>query len=504
METKTRFRIFAGILIFFAFLVVTAKIIDPDFYWHLQDGETILATHVVPRVDTYSYPMANIPWVDHEWLVEAWMAWMWNYDLAWALAIIFAVAAFIPFVVWLKRYRTWPDLWAIAAGAALFVSFLAVRPQVLSYLFFFIVFELLSRYYGDGKNRGARKKIYLAVLPLIFFVWANIHAEFFSGLVLFGIFFLTDTAIAWWREKKISWGGIPFAFTMLAASVITPLFNPYGAGLYGEIFRVMFSGNTMKYIQEWQSPFSMQATFSPTTIAISFLFSVFILLVIKYYKRLTPTALAAGLIFFLLFIKAMRMGPLFVIIAIPLICEGFVYASAEFSAHWHLVSRRMKIFFKGIGLVVSVAALCLVFFAPITLAATQYPASAVAFLNQSAAQGNHIVLLNYYSWGGYLIWNVPEIKVFIDGRMPHWIAPDGTSAMKDYITLFLAKPDPAAQEAIIKKWGINTMLIPSSDAAANNNDIALIKELQSEGWTATYKDSIAIILQCDTNSCDVR
>ncbi len=504
METKTRFKVFTGILIFFAFLVVTAKIIDPDFYWHLQDGETILATHVVPRMDTYSYTMANIPWMDHEWLVEAWMAWMWNYDLAWALAIIFAVAAFIPFVVWLKRYRTWPDLWAIAAGAALFVSFLAVRPQVLSYLFFFIVFELLSRYYGDGENRSVRKKVYLAVLPLIFFVWANIHAEFFSGLVLFGIFFLTDTAIAWWREKKISRGGIPFAFTMLAASVITPLFNPYGAGLYGEIFRVMFSGNTMKYIQEWQSPFSMQATFSPTTIAISFLFSVFILLVIKYYKRLTPTALAAGLIFFLLFIKAMRMGPLFVIIAIPLICEGFVYASAEFSAHWHLVSRRMKIFFKGIGAAVSTAAFCLIFFAPVTLAATQYPASAVAFLNQSAEQGNHIVLLNYYSWGGYLIRNAPEIKVFIDGRMPHWIAPDGTSAMKDYVTLFLMKPNPATQQAIIKKWGINTMLIPSSDAAANNNDIALIKELQSEGWTATYKDSIAIILQCDTNSCGAR
>jgi hypothetical protein len=162
----------------------------------------------------------------------------------------------------------------------------------------------------------------------------------------------------------------------------------------------------------------------------------------------------------------------------------------------------MKIFFKGIGFAVSATAFCLIFFAPITLAATQYPASAVAFLNQSAAQGNHIVPLNYYSWGGYLIRNAPEIKVFIDGRMPHWIAPDGTSAMKDYITLFLTKPNPATQEAIIKKWGINTVLIPTSDTTSNNNDIALIKELQSEGWTATYQDSIAIILQCDATSCD--
>jgi hypothetical protein len=504
MEASLRFRILAGILIFIAFLTVATKIIDPDFYWHLQDGKTILATHAVPRVDTYSYTMTNAPWVDHEWLVEAWMAWMWNHDLAWALAVVFAVAAFIPFAVWLRRYRTWPDLWAITAGAALFVSFIAVRPQVFSYLFFFIVFALLSRYYGDGKDRTARKKRYLAALPLIFFVWANIHAEFFSGLVLFGIFFLTDTAVTTWREKKISWNDIPFASAVLVASAATPLFNPYGAGLYGEIFRVMLSGNTINYIQEWQSPFPMQTTFSPVTIATSFIFSLFILLVIKFYKRLTPTTLVAGVIFFLLFAKAMRMGPLFIIIAAPLLCEGFTYASAGFSSRWHLVSRRMKIFFKGIGLAVSVAAFGLIFFAPITLATSHYPANAVAFLNQGTAQGNHIVLLNYYDWGGYLIWNAPKIKVFIDGRMPHWIAPDGTSAMEDYAALFLTKPDPAAQQAIIKKWGINTILIPSSEAASNNNDITLIKGLRSTGWTLTYKDAVATILQCSVSSCNER
>ena len=161
MDAPLRYRVVAGILIFFAFLAVIAKTVDPDFYWHLQDGEAILATHMVPRVDTYSFTMANMPWVDHEWLVEAGFAWMWNHNLMWALAIIFAIIAFIPFVVWLKRYRSWPALWAIAAGATLFMSFLAIRPQILPYLLFFIVSSCSPVTTGMGRiARRGRKYIF--------------------------------------------------------------------------------------------------------------------------------------------------------------------------------------------------------------------------------------------------------------------------------------------------------------------------------------------------------
>lgn len=508
MEAPLRYRVFAGILIFFAFVVVAGKTVDPDFYWHLRDGESILATHTVPRTDTYSYTMAGVPWVDHEWLVEAGFAWMWNHGLTPALDLIFAVIAFIPFVVWLRRYRSWPDLWVIAAGAALFMSFLAVKPQVISYLLFFVVYELLARYYcpaPDGGGGATRKKICLLVLPLVFFVWANIHAEFFSGLVLFGIFLATDVAVAWWRarreKKKFREGDIPFSIAMLVASVATPLLNPYGAGLYGEIFRVMFSANTMKYIQEWQSPFTTQATFSPATIAFAFLFSIFIFLAVRFRKQLTPARLAAAVAFFLFFAKAQRMGPLFVIAAMPIFYEGFALALAEAGARWHIASHRAQKIFRGIGAVLSIAAFCVVLLAPAALASTQYPVAAVNFLNgQNAATGNHIVILNFYGWGGYLDWNAPEIPVFIDGRMPHWTEPDGVSAMQDYVDLFLSPVSWPEQEAILKEWGVNTVLIQNPGANATGTSALFIDELESAGWATTYQDPMAIVLQCGGGS----
>ncbi|HUC02188.1 MAG TPA: hypothetical protein VMA75_04820 [Candidatus Paceibacterota bacterium] len=496
MDAPLRYRVFAGILIFFSFLVITAKTIDPDLYWHLRDGELILATHTVPRVDTYSYTMAGMPWVDHEWLVEAAFAWMYNHGLMPVLDLIFAIIAFIPFVVWLRRYRTWPDLWAIGAGASVFMSFLAVKPQIVSYLFFFIVYELLAHYYLTAKDaRGAHRKIYLLALPLVFFVWANIHAEFVSGLLLFGVFPMTDAAVAIYRKTKGQWNAVLFPAAMFVLSAVTPLFNPYGAGLYGEIVRVALSANTMKYIQEWQSPFAGSPSLSPTTFALAFVLSIFIFLVLRFGKRVPPAALSAAVIFFLLFAKAQRMGPLFIIIAIPFMHEGLSLAATEVVSRWHLASRRAKKIFRGVGNTLSVAAFGAIVVTPATLVPSQYPVGAVTLLNDQAAQGNHIVLLNFYGWGGYLDWNAPEIPVFIDGRMPHWTEPDGTSAMQNYVDIFLAPTNWPTQETILKEWGVNTVLIQSSKQGESNANTTLTGELLANGWAETYKDQTAIVLE---------
>ncbi|MCL5432527.1 MAG: hypothetical protein M1524_00215, partial [Patescibacteria group bacterium] len=41
-------------------------------------------------------------------------------------------------------------------------------------------------------------------------------------------------------------------------------------------------------------------------------------------------------------------------------------------------------------------------------------------------------LLTLYNWGGWLIWNYPEIKPTIDGRMPFWRNKSGYSGFLDY------------------------------------------------------------------------
>src|SRR5271165_5841398 len=45
-------------------------LVDPDMWWHLKVGETILATHRFPTTDPYSFTVHGQPWLAYEWLGE--------------------------------------------------------------------------------------------------------------------------------------------------------------------------------------------------------------------------------------------------------------------------------------------------------------------------------------------------------------------------------------------------------------------------------------------------
>jgi hypothetical protein len=43
--------------------------------------------------------------------------------------------------------------------------------------------------------------------------------------------------------------------------------------------------------------------------------------------------------------------------------------------------------------------------------------------------------LTFYNWGGWLIWNYPEIKPSMDGRMPFWKDEKEYSSFAEYYPL---------------------------------------------------------------------
>ena len=59
----------------------------------------------------------------------------------------------------------------------------------------------------------------------------------------------------------------------------------------------------------------------------------------------------------------------------------------------------------------------------------QCSSSSADFLIENNLDKN---LYTLYGWGGYLIWNYPEIKPSIDGRMHIWRDESGYSAFEDY------------------------------------------------------------------------
>lgn len=520
----------AGLIIFLSFFyIINFKMIDPDLGWHLKTGEWIFNNKLIPHFDEYSYTMPGFKWVDHEWLIDTWLWWMRSNNLWLIVVLIFSALTFCPFLIWLRRCKSLAELWLIILLAILMLDFTGTRPQIISFFLFFIVLEILYKSLNYNSS-SSKKKIYLIILPVIFFIWANLHAGFFSGLVLFGLFIFISFLLEWRKNKNFNNSILKIYFPIFLISLSLTLINPYGWELYKEIFTVIFSSDTAKYINEWKS-----SLIASSVISFSLILGISLSLFKKYYKKYPLQILIIALFFFVMYLKSVRMGPLFFITIMPIMTLGIGFIkeeilSAQKKSPFNL--KQLKIF-KIISIFLFIFIIGLFGYTLKTYKSFYLPEKAVNFLKEYAKQENLQNILNDYGWGGYLIWKMPELKVFIDGRMPHWIDMNGNSAMKDYIKIYYSS-DKEAWKNIFKKYKISTVIKAKSNCQArkslnlispkiknylskyNNKFVQIIKNilrksekerigtfLLENNWKIIYEDEITIIMYCNPKSCSL-
>jgi len=103
-----------------------------------------------------------------------------------------------------------------------------------------------------------------------------------------------------------------------------------------------------------------------------------------------------------------------------------------------------------------------------------YPVGAVAALRTGSG-----TLLNEYDWGGYLIYRVPERKVFIDGRL----FPFYPDVLNDYRDAVEMRPD---WKDVLAKYDVReALLMPSKPLAV---------ALREGGWTVRAEGSNFVLL----------
>jgi len=66
------------------------------------------------------------------------------------------------------------------------------------------------------------------------------------------------------------------------------------------------------------------------------------------------------------------------------------------------------------------------------------------------------IIYNRYEWGGYLIWQLPDYKVFVDGRMPAWPTPSGKSPYTIYLETLQNQP---GWQDTLKEYNVSWLLI---------------------------------------------
>jgi len=437
----TRPKIFAILTTLTVFLFLLYPPTDSDLGWHLKYGEYFLQNKQILRQDIFSHTFQGYPWINHSWLFDI-LAYLSFAQLRFlGLSILGALIVFAALKTILKSVKASPLETLLSASIFIFFAKnsleVGIRSQFLSWLGLSVLLFLLNKY-----KKGQAKA--LLFLPLLFLFWANFHGTFLLGLAVLGIFWLVEIAKSFRPDLSLA---------CLTSATVT-LLNPFGFHICQEAFK-HFGSPLLQTVYEWK-PVDLSA---PTGI-IFVIFAGIMITKALFDKKEDNTHQVAILtaLLFLAFTKR-RFVPLFVLASLPVFVQITRKATKLLKSEWvesitymtviiaflyasFIRSPRLNLFSFSWN------SFCLDGPKPIGCSE-----EAVKFLKLNPPEGK---MFNLYRWGGYLVWRLPEKKVFIDGRMHLW-QKDSRKIIEDYGQIFEAKP---GWEEKLEKYDVSWIFVP--------------------------------------------
>lgn len=480
-----------ALLLFFIVNLALQTPTEPDFGWHLRTGLDLLAHGwQMPTTDPYSHTMPDWPWVEHAWLTDGLIGWLYRGTGLLGVVVLFAA---IPVAAGLVAAGAGRAGWTsrlVAVAIMLWVArpFLGVRTQMVTLLGLALLLWLWRRIQDEQTWP-------LWTIPPLFLLWANLHGGFTAGLLTLGVIGLASAAMrvtadrrssvaSWLDEPVPAWPQVGLLAVTIGFAGVATLINPYGWHLYREIYLSLSDRFMLETLQEWQ-PLSLEM--GAGVLYVGYL-AVLGLAAILCYRRIEPVRWAVLAVFFAFSVRHWRNIPFFLIVSLPLCTELVADVAARVAARMPAWVQRPKQW--GLGLALA-AAVCMVVLGPDHLTrvvrsglapeeffrGTDYPIEAVRWISANREKVG-IRLFNEYGHGGFLLWWLPEERVFIDGRMPAWRIGD-RRIFEDYIAL--TSGDPPAL-GVLDKYKVDWALV--------TRDSPLARALGARtGWRAAYEDA---------------
>jgi hypothetical protein len=466
---------------------------DAGIGWHIRTGQQILATHAIPRVDSFSSTMGGKPWFAWEWLYDLVVGWL---DAALGLnGVVWLTAVVIAAVfAWTFCFLTTRGsnvlvalVLVLLAMSASMIHFLA-RPHVVSWLFTLAWFWILDSSEREcfGPNvKGSRK---LWILPPLMLVWVNLHGGFLIGFVLLGIFWL-GAVWSWFRAKegrledvlqKVSARNRARELTLVGLfSAIATLVNPYGWKLHAHVYSYLSNRFLMDHIDEFRSPNFHGAA---ERCFLALLLIVLALLAVRGRELRTSEGLT---VLFAVYagLYASRNIPvssiLLVMIVGPLVppaavARNFLHrmgaVEAGLRSHiWPILAIVATFWVSTNGGRAGSSLLMDAHFDP-----KRMPVAAVNYLHAI----NGPVLSPDY-WGGYLIYRLyPQVLVVVDDRHDLY----GEDFLKSYLKMAHGE---SGWEEFLRTHDTACLLLPKETPLANIL-------LEGRQWKTIYADDVAI------------
>ena len=473
-----------------------------DMWWHLATGRYIVDHLEIPRTDIFSYTAAGSTWHNQEWLAQVIFYALFSSfgPTGLALFAVLLCSGMFLFAAWIAWRRSGSMNAAVAATvAASFVCrpYLDVRPQLFAFAGALVLFAVVDAY-----RRGNRVPIRLLV-PIVMVLWVNLHSSFIYGIGLLTLYSVAEllksrfglpaSAMPAERSRRFA--------TAAVLGIVACLLNPQGVDAFLFPFKILGSDHDVwrTEVIEWMPTVLFQnLPFNPASFGYLLVAQVALaaMVLLSAARRMDVADAALVAVTVLMALRARRFVPLLALISVPFMAANLAVVGEKV---WSATRDRGGVIFAPVASIVVCAGL-LANVGPSMIArsgdigrvglfgmmtdTSYFPWFAAEFLKANPLSAR---LYSLYTWGGFVLFQAPGWKVFIDGRA-HYVYPQEV-----YREQWIGEGGKAGWKDMLDREQINLILWPSESFAYGGKKV-LARELRRSGeWVVVYEDNQAAV-----------
>ena len=427
--------IFLGIWLVLMIFGRSALLRDPGTFWHPMVGEHMIQTDRVIHADPFSFTRLGQPWTAHQWLSEICMAIVHRLGGFDALLTV-TVSLLAGVYTWLASRMLRAGFHLLPVGLLTALVLLAsshqfhVRPLVVSQALFGYTFALLV---DIEAGRQPLTRLWRFVIVVI--LWSNLHAGVLAGIATVGL------CVAGWclagllghRQSPVQGRrDVGRMAALTAACLLAVLANPYGLGLPRAWLNTL--AMPLPGLLQEHAPIDLRHPLGWTTVALGVGYLVALLGVLPRRPRVTWLI---PLVWFVLACQRVRNVPMFAITVALVLADMLPHTRwAKWLEGREMFlppdgSRRLKpepmnwrpavipVVLVTVALSLQIAGVS----APVVgrgwarFDPRLWPVELLAELrdiDRKSAQSTPI--FNDLTFGGFLIYHAPRMRVFVDDR----------------------------------------------------------------------------------------
>ena len=426
--------LFAGILLVLVTIGRTKFLADPDTFWHIIVGRQILQTGEFVKLDPFTFTFSGQPWIAHQWLGECTLAVI-DHATGFDGLVLFASVLLAVLYAWAGGRLIQNGLnWLMAvliislAMSASTYSFL-VRPHLCTMVLLGVTFGVLCEF---EQGRITTNKMWWLV-PLFVF-WSNVHGGALGGLATFALCIAGWTVMFWLgKNSPIRQArDLVHLLLLIVICIAGTLVNPYGLDT-PKTWRQIMQSDLPNLIIE-HAPLDPTSLEGIMVLGFGLVYMTFLLGTLPNIPRITWLI---PVVWLYLSWTRIRHGPLFAIVT--------TIALADLLAHSRctMLLRKRRFFIdrdqtsptRSPWPVVTVILIVVLLFTAAAYRKWNLDASTsisgftrpdpLIWPNEllpdlraleAKSESATVPIFNEQKFGGFLIYNCPSLRVFIDGR----------------------------------------------------------------------------------------